>query len=136
MQIHSECDRSRGESGDDLDATAHQDVPVGGPVKNEDIALSQGSEVAVINMLISMFLYMVCCIAKESICKVAKMSVTHLTWHWYNQQCKLTWMIKLTAWWIKVDTPNESLVWTGGLAYQLGIHRRMPIILNYVDASL
>ena len=66
MQIHSERDRSRGEGGDDLDATTHQDVPVGGPVKDEDIALSQGSEVAVINMLISMFLYTVCCVAKDT----------------------------------------------------------------------
>ena len=66
MQIHSESDRSHGEDGDDLDATAHQDVPVGGPVKDEDIALSQGSEVTVISMLISMFLYTVCCVAKDT----------------------------------------------------------------------
>ena len=66
MQIHSERDPSHVECKDDLDATAHQDVPVGGPVKNEDIALSQGSEVAVINMLISMFLCTVCCIAKDT----------------------------------------------------------------------
>ena len=88
MQIHSGHEPSHVECKDDLDATPHQE-----PVKDEDITPSQGSEVTVINMLISMFLYMVCCIAKESICKVAKMSVTHLTWHWYNQQCKLTWMI-------------------------------------------
>ena len=51
MQIHSERDRSHGECKDDLDATAHQDVPVVGPVKDEDITPSQGSEVTVINML-------------------------------------------------------------------------------------
>ena len=139
MQIHSERDRSHVDSGDDLDATAHQDVPVVGPVKDEDITPSQGSEVTVINMLISMFLYMVCCIAKESICKVAKMSVTHLTWHWYNQQCKLTWMIKLTSCWIKVDMMSccacpMSLWWSERLAYKFGIYRRMPIILNYLEA--
>ena len=52
MQIHSGHDPSHVEGGDDLDATAHQDVPVGGPVKDEDITPSQGSEVTVISMLI------------------------------------------------------------------------------------
>ena len=48
MQIHSEHDPSQG--GDERDGTAHQDVPVAGPVK--DAVPSQSLEVTVINMLI------------------------------------------------------------------------------------
>ena len=64
MQIHSECDPSHGEDGEEYDGTAHQDVHVAGPVK--DAVPSQSLEVTVINMLIFPCILIVCCIAEES----------------------------------------------------------------------
>ena len=64
MQIHSECDRSRGEDGEEHDGTAHQDVPVGGPIK--DAVPSQSLKTTVSNMLIFPCILIVCCIAEES----------------------------------------------------------------------
>ena len=63
MQIHSECDPSHREDGEEHDGTAHQDVPVAGPVK--DVVPSQCLEVTVSNMLIFPCIRIVCCIAEE-----------------------------------------------------------------------
>ena len=63
MQIHSERDPSHGEDGEERDVTAHQDVHVAGPIKND--VPSQSLEVTVINMLIFTCILTVCCMAEE-----------------------------------------------------------------------
>ena len=63
MQIHSECDPSHGEGGEEHDDTAYQDVPVGGSKK--DVVPSQSLEVTISNMLIFPCILTVCCIAQE-----------------------------------------------------------------------
>ena len=66
MQIHSERDRSHGEDGEEHDGTAHQDVPVAGPIKGA--VPSQSLEVTVSNMRMFPCILIVCCIAEEGAC--------------------------------------------------------------------